>query len=93
MSPHAALEIVDGRWRCARCDTDLGNARENYKLGALKIVEPLADVALVPLPSGDFIGELHEYVCPGCATLLQVDVYCPMLGGETVLHDIEPALT
>ena len=29
-----------------------------------------------------------NHICPGCATLLQVDVYCPELGGEGDLWDI-----
>ncbi len=91
--PHACLEIVGGEegnwWRCTRCGTILGPAAENYKNGALVLVEPLDDVSEFPLPSREpFIGEYHTYVCPGCATLLQVDVYCPSLGGDSVLWDI-----
>ncbi len=27
-------------------------------------------------------------ICPGCATLLQMDVFCPGLGGEEDLWDM-----
>ena len=41
-----------------------------------------------PLPTGEpYIGEYHEYFCPGCATQLQVDLFSPSLGGEAVLWD------
>lgn len=95
LTPHAYLELVgDGRrvwWRCRRCRHILGPASGNYKLGALCRVRPLADVSEFPLPSGGFLGELQEYICPCCATLLQVDVFCHALGDERVLWDIAMA--
>ncbi len=96
-TPHAVVDVVragaGARWRCRRCRRDLGDARANYKRGTLRIAQPLADAAVIPLPAGEFIGELHLYCCPGCLTLLQVDVYCPAVGGETDLWDIEPAIS
>jgi N-methylhydantoinase B len=90
--PHASVEAVrvNGRvaWRCARCGQDLGDARANYKEGTLRVVEPLGEVSELALPAGEFIGELHEYCCPGCLTLLQVDICCPALDGDAVVHDI-----
>ena len=47
---------------------------------------------MIPLPAGEFVGEFHLYCCPGCLTLLQVDVFCPSLGGESVLWDIQPVI-
>jgi acetone carboxylase gamma subunit len=42
------------------------------------------------LPNGQpYIGEYRAYACPGCATLLQVDTYCPSQGGELPLWDIQ----
>ena len=89
---HAALEIaVDGgepAVRCGRCGHLFCLADENYKLYALRRVVDLNDFMPYPLPSGEpFAGEYHEYYCPGCATQLQVDLYCPMLGGEPILWD------
>jgi hypothetical protein len=34
---------------------------------------------------------LREYACPGCATLLAVDVWCETLGGDDDLREIELA--
>ncbi len=91
-SPHAGVEVVRaaGRtaWRCRGCGHDLGDARADYKRGTVRVVESLAEVSELGLPSGEFIGELQEYCCPGCLTLLQVDVCCRALDGDAVVHDI-----
>lgn len=74
--------------RCCRCGHLFCGAQENYKLYALRRVVHLKDFMPYPLPTGEpYIGEYHEYFCPGCATQLQVDLYCPMLGGGPVLWD------
>jgi N-methylhydantoinase B len=91
---HAVLEIAtDGNRfviRCSRCRHLYCGAEENYKLYALSRVVDLNDFMPYPLPSGEpYVGEYHEYFCPGCATQLQIDLYCPTLGGEPVLWDIQ----
>ncbi|NNN19902.1 MAG: hypothetical protein HKL84_08645 [Acidimicrobiaceae bacterium] len=92
--PHAELDIVETgqgpAWCCHQCRTLLGSAKENYKKLAEMVVEPLDAVSEFPLPSGDpFIGEYVYYFCPGCGVQLQVDVYCPKLGGERLWWDIQ----
>jgi hypothetical protein len=89
---HVVLELaVDGgeaAIRCNRCGHLFCHADENYKLYALRQVVNLNDFMPYPLPSGEpFSGEYHEYYCPGCAIQLQVDLYCPALGGDPVLWD------
>jgi N-methylhydantoinase B len=75
--------------RCVRCGHRFCDAHENYKKHSLKRTVPLEHVARFPLPSGEgHLGRYHEYLCPGCATLLQVDVFCPALGGEEDIWDI-----
>jgi len=93
---HEYLELVqagsDRAILCSRCKQALARPDENYKKHSLRRIVDLNDVAGRPLPSGEpFIGCFHEYYCPGCATLLQVDLYCPELGGEEDLWDIEIA--
>jgi len=90
---HEGLEIArDGSEhviRCLRCGCLFCSPQENYKKYSLKRVVPLEEVAVRPLPSGEpYLGRYHEYICPGCATLLNVDVFCPVLGGEEDLWDI-----
>ena len=75
--------------RCIRCGHIFCDAKDNYKKYSLRRIVPLNRVARYPLPSRDeYLGHYHEYICPGCATLLQVDLFCPALGGEEDLWDI-----
>ncbi|MCZ6547399.1 MAG: hydantoinase B/oxoprolinase family protein [Deltaproteobacteria bacterium] len=90
---HEYLEIArDGNdtvIRCLRCGYLFCDPEANYKKYSLRRVVGLEQVELRPIPSGEpYLGHYHEYICPGCATLLQVDVFCPGLGGEEDLWDI-----
>jgi hypothetical protein len=88
---HAALEIVaSGKRRairCTRCGHRLCAADENYKRHALHRVVHLKEV-MPPLPTGEpYIGEYHEYFCPGCVAQLQVDMFSPSVAGDPILWD------
>ena len=90
---HQTLEVVRNgigkRIRCMRCGFDFSGTDGNYKKRCLKRVVELDEIGGQHPVSGDgYLGRYHEYICPGCATLLQVDVYCPELGGEEDLWDI-----
>jgi hypothetical protein len=89
---HAGLEIAaSGRKRiirCSRCGHVLCHARESYKVHALHRAVDLNDFMPHALPSGEpFSGEFQFYFCPGCAAQLQVDLFCPLAGGDAVLWD------
>ncbi|MEX2548013.1 MAG: hydantoinase B/oxoprolinase family protein [Chloroflexota bacterium] len=89
---HALLELGrndSGHWiRCSRCHTVLSRGDENPKLACLRRDRDLSELSGRALPDGSpHIGVLREYACPGCATLVQVDVFCPSLGGEEDLWD------
>jgi acetone carboxylase gamma subunit len=89
---HDVLEIAtDGKGcviRCRRCGYFFCDAEENYKPYALYRIVDLNEFMPYPLPSGERYEAQHqEYFCPGCATQLQVDVYCPSLGGDPILWD------
>jgi N-methylhydantoinase B len=90
---HEYLEIGGNGYqkfiRCIRCGHVFCDAKDNYKKYSLRRIVPLNLVARYPLPSGgEYLGHYHEYICPGCATLLQVDLFCPALGGAEDLWDI-----
>ncbi len=90
---HETLEIVgtgaNAAVRCRRCGEGLGPATDNYKRYALRRDRPLDELAGRAMPDGSaYRAVLREYACPGCATLLQVDVWCASLGGEEDLWDI-----
>ena len=90
---HETLEVAGNgsgkQIRCMRCGFAFGSTDENYKKRCLKRIVELDEIGGQRPTSGDpYLGRYHEYICPGCATLLQVDVYCPELGGEEDLWDI-----
>ena len=90
---HETLEVGHNgngkQIRCMRCGFLFGSPDENYKKRCLKRVVELDEIGGQRPASGDpYLGRYHEYICPGCATLLQVDLYCPELGGEEDLWDI-----
>lgn len=96
--PHEYVEIArlgDGNVvsRCTKCAHVYGPANENYKLGSLRSVITPQDVSGMPLPDGSpYLAELHEYVCPGCATLVSVEVHCPSVEDDaTPIWDIRLA--
>ena len=89
---HASLEIArrEGQHaiRCVHCNHLFCGPEENYKNYALRRIVDLNDYMDGSLPSGEpYIGEYHEYSCPGCQVQLQVDLFCPPLGGDPILWD------
>lgn len=92
---HEYLEIArddQGRKviRCLRCGNVFCEATDNYKKYALRRVRDLSDVRLRTLITGEpSIVQYQEYICPGCATMLEVDVWCPELDDDEPLWDIQ----
>ena len=99
LRPHEYLEIARGdagetATRCLRCGHVLCSADANYKRYALRRDRDLADLAGRAMPDGKpYLGVYREYACPGCTTLLQVDVFCPSLGGDEDLWDMRVEAT
>ncbi|MBC8274662.1 MAG: hypothetical protein H8E40_06825 [Chloroflexi bacterium] len=95
MRIHEYLEIVKQNGknviRCMKCGYEFCRAEENYKKHALLRERELCDV-LNPIYclSGEkpFV-HLQEFICPGCGTLLEVDVVCPELEEDPILWDIQ----
>lgn len=76
---------------CVRCGHLFCEEKDNYKHFALRRTRDLLDLAQGTVPSGEtYIGGYHEYYCPGCATLLQVDTFCSLLpASHEPLQDFE----
>jgi len=88
---HLAVATDGTRYavQCQRCGHLYCDAADNYKQYAPRRRRPLEELAGGPLPSGEpYQGYLLEYACPGCATLLQVDLVCPALDDDAPLHDV-----
>jgi N-methylhydantoinase B len=75
--------------QCVRCGHLFCEAKDNYRRYALRRVRDLFELAGRLVPSGEpYIGGYHEYYCPSCLTLLQVDTFCSLLPGhDEPLHD------
>lgn len=77
---------------CLGCGHLFCEPKDNYKRFALRRTRDLLDLAHCTVPSGEaYIGGYHEYYCPGCAALLQVDTFCSLLPASSEpLQDFEP---
>ena len=71
------LDLAAERWRCNRCGTDLGDARDTYKKGCLIAARDPAEVH-PPLVEGSEYSfapdrdwcRIVEFYCPRCALSL-----------------------
>jgi acetone carboxylase gamma subunit len=93
---HEYLEIVsktDGQrvTRCIKCGHEFCNAADNYKKHTLLWERDAKEYPLRSPVSGEtMFTRYQEYICPGCGTLLQVDVICPELDKDNpILWDIQ----
>lgn len=88
MRIHEYLEIAskkDGSKviRCLKCGHEFCGASENYKEHALLRERSLEGIALRTPISGDpMFTRYHEFICPGCGTLLEVGLFCPELDSD-----------
>jgi acetone carboxylase gamma subunit len=86
------LEVVEDRgkfYRCLKCGSLLGSAKEDYKNFALKRTVPIskaqpAFLASYSIKSNTFV--MREYYCPCCAVLFEVDM---VQKDEPQIHSIE----
>lgn len=96
---HEYVEIArlgDGKVvaRCTTCKHVYGAHETNYKLGAVRRIEPPDRYSGRPLPDGSpFLAALYTYYCPGCATLIDVETRCPSVeSSDEPIWDIRIAL-
>lgn len=94
---HEYLEMVEKHTGekviiCLRCGNQFCSASENYKNFSIYRENDLAGVGGRFLASGEkpFV-TYQEYICPGCGTLLEVDVLCKELEDEksAVIWDMQ----
>jgi acetone carboxylase gamma subunit len=75
ITEYLAIDLADERWRCCRCDHDLGSARRNYKEGCAvadrdphEIHEAVVDgeYTFAPDPEWCRIVEFYVQTAPPC---------------------------
>ena len=92
---YLSIDLDTERWRCRRCNRDLGDARDNYKRGLLvydrdprEIHRPLLNPEVYEFtfsPDPKFTA-LLEYYCPGCGTMVETEYTVP---GHPPTRDID----
>lgn len=84
------VEKIDGTKVicCIECGNQFCPTGDNYKRYALRMRRDLREMKKVD-EDEEPLTYYHEYICPGCGTLLQVDVWCPRLDNDEPLWDID----
>lgn len=86
------LDTATLEWACNRCGQSLGPAAKNYKEGCLiadrdprEIWQPFIEASFNFAYNPGW-ARLVEFYCPGCGTMLEVEMLPP---GHPITHDIE----
>jgi acetone carboxylase gamma subunit len=92
ITEYLEIDLGSEQWHCVRCDQALGSARRNYKEGCLvwerdpsEVHRPIIEGEYTFAPDPNWC-RILEFICPGCATLIEVEYLPP---GHPVTHDIE----
>lgn len=92
ITEYLEIDLDTEQWACANCRATLGSARENYKHGCLvwerdprEVHRPVVDGEYTFAPDPEWC-RILEFICPRCATLIEVEYLPP---GHPVTHDIE----
>lgn len=87
------LDVATRRWRCNRCDHDLGDATRNYKEACLlydrdprEIHRPFEDETPFSFSPNPEWCRIIEVYCPGCGVMFDAEYLPP---GHPVTHDVE----
>jgi N-methylhydantoinase B len=83
------LAVRGGRWCCAKCATDLGSARGNYKAGCVRLDRPIEASNPIVGDPARFIDprpQFRQFCCPGCGLLVENEI---AVAEEPVLADVE----
>lgn len=85
----SGINKVDTRMHCRMCDTAICGMTENYKDAVIQRRLPISAAGSMMNDPGLYVDagiELRQFVCPGCGTLLEMEVACE---SDSVLRDIE----
>jgi N-methylhydantoinase B len=87
-----AVVSSNGAWSCATCSRRLGPARVPWRTHVGSVDLPAAEAAKA---RGQHLREAESitlaerrYVCPGCASLLAIDIVCTDAGGASDLVEV-----
>jgi N-methylhydantoinase B len=80
---------VNGRYGCAKCGTDLGPVRGNYKSSCVRNdlpIEASNPIAGNPKRFIDPLPQFRQFCCPGCGLAIENEI---AVAEDPVLRDVE----
>jgi N-methylhydantoinase B len=83
------LAVKGSRWCCAKCSTDLGSMKTNYKTGCVRNDLPIeASNPIVGDPKRfiDPLPQFRQFCCPGCGLAIENEI---AIESDPVLKDVE----
>jgi N-methylhydantoinase B len=89
LRPTENLAVRNGHWSCAKCATDLGPLRENYKARCVRLDRPIQDSNPIVGDPARFIDptpQFRQFCCPGCGLLVENEI---AVDTEPLLVDVE----
>lgn len=91
ITEYLAIDLENERWVCRRCSHDIGNAREDYKLGlVIRARDPKeihsSGMNMPRLYPDSTWCRVIEMFCPNCAVMIEVEYLPP---GHPLTHDID----
>jgi N-methylhydantoinase B len=89
LRPTENLAVRDGHWCCAKCATDLGPLRENYKAHCVRLDSPIQSSNPIVGDPARFIDpkpQFRQFCCPGCGLLVENEI---AVDTEPLLVDVE----
>ncbi len=83
------LTIKGSRWCCAKCSTDLGSLKDNYKNGCVRNdlpIEACNPIAGDPKRFIDPLPQFRQFCCPGCGLAIENEI---AIESDPLLKDVE----
>ena len=82
------LAVRGGHWCCAKCATDLGPVRDNYKMRCVRLDRPIQACNPIVGDPARFIDptpQFRQFCCPGCGLLIENEI---AVESEPLLQDV-----
>jgi N-methylhydantoinase B len=86
------LAVRGERYACAKCATDLGSIKDNYKLSCVRHdlpIETSNPIVGDPKRFIDPLPQFRQFSCPGCGLLIENEI---ATSDEPLLRDVEISL-
>lgn len=93
MTEYLAIDVDEELWLCRRCDNELIDANQNYKIGCHVRERDPSEVQRTHGNDPEYTFASHpdwsrllEYICPNCGTLIETELLPP---GHPPTYDMD----